>query len=265
MKMALRDSSVAFILRALKEVIRYNKIKYSKKFQDSQSMLQKYKDIHKGEKCYIVATGPSLTIRDLEKIKNEYTFGVNTCYKLFEKTTWRPDYYCVSDVNVYKEIRDDLKRTPLNQVFFEGAYMDYNKENGVPFYQFMFYEFCSMVTKNNLRKFSADVSKIIYGGPSVVYIVLQLAIYMGFSEIYLLGVDCNYTNSEKHCKLAGYVNQPKIAPDAEKNMIACFETANKMAAKIEVKIYNATRGGRLEVFERVDLDKISAFSVKKSR
>ena len=40
--------------------------------------LKMYKDIHKGERCFIIATGPSLTMEDLEALKSEYTFGMNS-------------------------------------------------------------------------------------------------------------------------------------------------------------------------------------------
>lgn len=55
--------------------------------------IKKYKDIHQRERCFIVATGPSLTLSDLEVLKNEYTFGMNSIVKLFDKTDWRPTYY----------------------------------------------------------------------------------------------------------------------------------------------------------------------------
>lgn len=252
----LRNSSLAFAFRALRNYKYYKKIETTKKYADSQLLLQRYKGIHNGERCFIVATGPSLTLDDVEKIKDEYTFGVNSCYRLFDKTNWRPSYYCVSDINVYREIKDQLIEMPLKHVFFEGSSMDYNGENGIPFYQLMVYEFCSIAIKNkrNLRKFSLDASKVIYGGASVVYIALQIAVMMGFSEIYLLGVDCNYSGRRKHSALVEYNKQPKLAPGAETNMIQCFATAKCYAEKAGIKIYNATRGGRLEVFERVNLD-----------
>ena len=40
--------------------------------------------------------------------------------------------------------------------------------------------------------FSEDVARVVYGGATVTYACIQIAVYMGFKEIYLLGVDCNY-------------------------------------------------------------------------
>lgn len=39
-------------------------------------------------------------------------------------------------------------------------------------------------------------------------------------------------------------------------MISDYQCAKIEADRLGVKIYNATRGGMLEVFERVDLDEI---------
>lgn len=74
-----------------------------------------YKNLHKGERCFIVANGPSLTINDLNMIKNEYCFGCNGIYKIFENTDWRPTYWCVSDGHI---IDDTLKHI--------GKYIFYN-------------------------------------------------------------------------------------------------------------------------------------------
>ena len=42
-------------------------------------------------------------------------------------------------------------------------------------------------------KFSHDAHSFLYDGYSITYSLLQLAIYMGFKEIILLGCDSNYS------------------------------------------------------------------------
>ena len=67
----------------------------------------KYKNIHNGERCFIVATGPSLTIEDINTLNknHEYCFGINSCIKFFDKTEWRPEYYCITDHFVYNSLK----------------------------------------------------------------------------------------------------------------------------------------------------------------
>ncbi|MBO7254734.1 MAG: hypothetical protein J6V36_05480, partial [Clostridia bacterium] len=71
----------------------FEKTKYGRK-------LAKLKDSHKGERCFIIGNGPSLSVNDLNKIyeKNIPTFSTNRIFKLFEKTDWRPTYYVSEDI-----------------------------------------------------------------------------------------------------------------------------------------------------------------------
>jgi hypothetical protein len=83
--------------------------------------------------------------------------------------------------------------------------------------------------------------------------------YMGFNEIYLLGVDCNYVAGTKsHFRSNGneFIVNPKLAKKQNDDQRLAYQIAEQEATKRNVKIYNATRGGKLEVFERVDLDEV---------
>ena len=82
--------------------------------------------------------------------------------------------------------------------------------------------------------------------------MLQIAIYMGFKEIYLLGNDCSYSTDKQHFIESGHYD--KQAETVGERMIFAFKIAKKYADKNGIKIYNATRGGMLEVFDRVDLN-----------
>ena len=100
---------------------------------------------------------------------------------------------------------------------------------------------------------------------TVSYMCLQIAIYMGFKEIYLLGVDHSYSVA---LEPDGSVTQFEGVADhfSEKDKISnlpapyktnlAYEAAKKYADEHDVKIYNATRGGKLEVFERLDFDSL---------
>ena len=80
---------------------------------------------------------------------------------------------------------------------------------------------------------------------------------MGFSEIFLLGCDCDYGTSKKN-HIVDYNMGAKLDDLRMKatvdNLILAYKAAKRYADAHGVRIYNATRGGKLEVFERVDLD-----------
>lgn len=108
-------------------------------------------------------------------------------------------------------------------------------------------------------KFSDDCFVCLHEGYTVTYACLQLAVYMGFAEIYLLGVDCNYTGTNDHAfdfKVSeetslAQLNQGELM---QLRMTTAYKAAKKYADAHGVKIFNATRGGKLEVFPRVSLE-----------
>lgn len=104
--------------------------------------------------------------------------------------------------------------------------------------------------------FSNDFSNVVYSGATVVYACLQLAVYMGAKQIYLLGCDFSFSSNlgakENHC--CGPAN-PTYTFNFE-FVKKAYECAKRETEKMGVKIYNATRGGKLEVFDRVNFDSL---------
>ena len=107
-------------------------------------------------------------------------------------------------------------------------------------------------------RFSDDSSKVVFAANTIEYSAIQLAVYMGFSEIYLTGCDCNYTSPKKHFNHdTNEKIESKIKLDEIGNlMLASYRAAKKYTDTHPVKIYNATRGGKLEIFPRVNLDDV---------
>jgi hypothetical protein len=219
--------------------------------------IEVYKEIHKGERCFIVGTAPSLTYEDLALLEDEYCFGVNSIIKTFEKTAWRPTYYGVQDSKVYEKLKEDIDRAGLPTMFVGHRLLKktLRPDRFIPYFHFP----CFHARHGDILPlssgFSDDTSEIVYDGYSVTYSMLQLAVYMGFSEIYLLGTDCNYdVGGREHFVESGW--KDKNAASVGERMIYAFTVAKIYADKNNIKIFNATRGGMLEVFDRVDLDTI---------
>lgn len=232
---------------------------YSLKNRDRYKPLKKYKNLHKGERCFIVGTGPSLDIEDVNRLKGEISIGVNTLFKLYDKTDWRADYYCIIDPNTYDNLKNDLLLNNVTDIFYPDNRFVSDVLSGPRFilnhsdmYKMCFPEIFKFT------KFSSDISKVVYDGASVIYASLQIAVYMGFKEIYLLGVDCNFTTGNtRHGAGLSYDNYKyNWTENTGYTMIEGFKVAKEYADKHNIKIYNATRGGKLEIFERVDFDMI---------
>ncbi len=107
-------------------------------------------------------------------------------------------------------------------------------------------------------------------GGTVTYHLLQLAVMMGFTEIYLLGIDFNYSlhvdnkgNIIRDDSVKDYAFNDKAANYTMPNLEAsyysyCSAEEYCKNRNYDVRIYNATRGGKLEMFKRVNLDELLA-------
>ncbi len=257
------------IARGVKKTVIFLWSQVGKKKQKRCNGIEKYKDLYVGERCFIVATGPSLSVEDLELIKSEISFSMNSIINLYEKTTYRPTYYLIQDGNVERRLRDKLIEIfdnhkasfigigdiPGFRAIINRQQAKYYKEK-FEFYNlsvaYHIYDMCYSAPRKIPTKFSSDCAEYVYDGCSVTYSAIQLAIYMGFKKIYLLGCDTNYSGHAdgSPSEEKGNDSDPVLA------MINSYEVAKKYADAHNIKIYNATRGGMLEVFSRVNLDDV---------
>lgn len=222
-----------------------------------------YKNMHKGKRVFIIGTGPSLRIEDLDTLhkNNEICIACNKIYRVYDKTPWRADYYGFLDGRVIEDCIEDIPDIP-GTVFFGDSY-HYDINNYIEGVKYFHYKEEGWYP--NYPRFSDDFTKGFYAGGTTTYSFgIQLAAYMGFAEIYLLGVDHNINgniaNEENHF-IKGYYREG----EAEKYKNAIFkkdivtksyEGAEIYSRKHGFRIYNATRGGKLEAFERVDFDSL---------
>lgn len=221
----------------------------------SHPELSVFKNIHSGERCFIIGTGPSLRMEDLNKLEQnqEYCIGVNGIFKGFERTNWRPNYYIISDPAGTLQWKYDIEKMEKIECFV--ADVAYFFKSNMP--HIHKWHIQVEMADNILPQFSSDFSMVSYCGDTITYDgALQLASYMGFSEIYLIGIDCcQYPEGRKQHFVEDYQREDfknaKIRVD--KQMLA-YQSAKSFSKRNGINIYNATRGGQLEVFERVDFD-----------
>lgn len=224
--------------------------------------LKKYKDIHKGERCFIIGLGPSLSVEDLNLLKNEFTFSLNGVFNLFDKTDWRPTYYVWQDIavqhgdKIMDEYLTNLPKHSLGATFF--PFCERSKVLAEFFPDTVFYpievSWCMLTQNPSKLKFSLDCSKEVNAAYTTIYTIFQFANYMGFSEIYLLGTDCDYTAESRHCypeEVYDFMKKKDYLKESN-SLIKGFECADKYIKKynLNMKVFNCTRGGNLEVFPR---------------
>ena len=119
--------------------------------------------------------------------------------------------------------------------------------------------------------FSENLVNGVWHGHSVTYENIQIAYHLGLNPVYLIGCDHNYAGekniteavpvpslrcnhfSDAYRDIGEFVNPAPI-----EKMTLAYEMAQSFAKKNNFNIFNATRGGYLDVFPRVDFDSIFA-------
>ena len=242
---------------------RYYNSEMAYNLSEYPSKILKLRNIHKGRRCFIIGNGPSLKATDLDYLKNEITFASNGIFNIFSETDWRPTYYMCQDGKVLSSVITRALKIPANILFFPynsyGVRMPKRKniiryfdEWDIPDYDtFEFSEDCSIKIRNCY---------------TVTYSLMQLAVYMGIKEIYLIGMDNKYSavkandgtikNDNVKNHFGGSKDNYAVNIPLEGKMDAAYMFAKEFSDNHGIKIYNATRGGYLEIFERVNFDHI---------
>jgi FkbM family methyltransferase len=257
---------------AEKRELFFAKHKYIVPPKEDIDQLGQYRDQYKKKRIFIIGNGPSLNKMPLELLKNEYTFCTNRFYLMYPKISWRPSFYTVCDWRVASDVTPEIDELQGTHKFYPERFRGLLKNNNdVTWY------YHSPGTGDE-AKFSFDATRGIRGAGSVTGSAIQLAFHMGFEKVYLIGCDADYritntvkqTGEDKFGNGIGFQltstqnddpnhfdpsyfgtgrkwhdpNVPRMISGYEQCKHG-FETANR-------QIFNATIGGKLEVFKRVD-------------
>lgn len=207
----------------------------------------KFKNVHKDERCFIVGTGPSLKHTDLSVLKNEYTFGVNALCLNFPNMGFVTNYFVISDFKAFDKLHKIVETYDLD--FFVCCDVPESEK----YYRVLTRKDNNYIMDYNNHSFCNDISKGVGNGNTVILQAIQIAAFMGFKEIYLLGVDCNYNLPDKEKYFIDHGIRNKFFKNNGCAMIDDFKKIKQYEEQWNIKIYNASIGGKLEVFPRVKL------------
>lgn len=199
------------------------------------------KGTQRGKRCFLIASGPSIKNMDLRQLKDEITICVNESYKALD---FDPTYICIGDRELWPVIKDEYAKKKSKIVCSTGLNgqvgSDYKGNNLIK------------VAKLNKSKtvmdngFRFDMVEVHKAWNVIPEVALPFVCYAGFSTCYLLGCDC--TND-------GYFYDDPIRGKGYQKVLDTVIPVYENIARRELptRIYNATEGGRLEAFPRVNL------------
>jgi|GEM_PF-3301259 len=241
--------------------------------------LKSLKNKYKGKRIFIMGNGPSLNKTHLEFLKNEYTFGVNRIYLMDDKISWKPSFYTANDWRVVPDIATDINGLTGSTFFFEESFRGILREGSDTYY----YRHCAADPNYpDEKSFGHEATRGIRGAGSVVGTAVQLAAYMGFDPIYLIGCDLGYKvldtveqsgedkfgngvklfltstkdDDPNHFDSRYFGKGQRWHDPNVKRMISGHEQCKAGMADKGGEIYNATVGGELEVYPRVDFNSL---------
>jgi hypothetical protein len=231
--------------------------------RESIRRLAALKDIHKGQRAFIIGNGPSLRQTDLTKLKNEFTFGMNRIYLLFPELGFNTTYFCSINDLVIEQFSADILALPMPKFLAWRSHHHFNPK--LPINQLPTF----IYTTYTGPRFSSDVRGRVWEGATVTNLALQVAFHMGFEKVILIGVDHNFTSKGEANKIVvsqgddpNHVSPNYFGkgikwqlPDLDTSEIG-YAFARDAYQKAGRKVLDATVGGKLTIFPKVDYNSL---------
>lgn len=226
--------------------------------RENRERIKQFKGIHAGKRCFILANGPSLARTNLDLLTNEYTFGLNRIYLSFANLRFRPTYYVTMNELILEQFSHDIVRLEMPK------FLNWNRRSLFNIDITNTYYVKSKMVINDF--FESDLTRPIVAGGTVTFVALQIAYYMGFSKVILVGLDHNYVEKGKPSKTVIRINDrdeshfhtdyfPKGSkwqlPDLLRSEID-YILALQHYQKSDREILDATLNGKCQVFTKVD-------------
>lgn len=220
----------------------------------SEAQLKELKDKFRGQRCFIIGYKEGVNLEELNVMLNEKCIAYNGICKFFTKTPLRPSQYILTNSEHYlgngKYIEAMDSFIASNVKVFEDkfakkpTYFNIMGNGFIP----QLPSFGSTQHKEALRRIDD------------LYIALQLALYEGFSEIYIYGFDGIYD-----AQITSYdealVNADKKY-DYPEEAQTLLKNVKTYAASAGTAIYNMSGINSLDMFERRSFDEVDFDTTK---
>lgn len=215
----------------------------------------KFKNIHKGETCYILGNGPSLSELDVGLLEGKNIITVNAMVGTPMFDELKPMYHCLLDRAVFKKAKTEFVnrvRSTDTTFFFHRKIVD---EIGI--FDNTYYTFGTLMPTS--KKLQLDLTKNTSTFINVLPYSIMIAIYMGFSKIVLLGCDFSFFASRKNAhfyeKNKDVKREETLFQDLFGSAIACqqYQYLFDYAKEKNIILLNATPNSFLDVIPKVNL------------
>ena len=241
---------------------KYHFFKAHRLLKKSRKRMARFRDQYHGRRCFIIGNGPSLNRMDLTRLKDEITFGLNRFYLMFDKIGFCTTFLVVVNELVIEQCAGEINSLNIPKV------INVRSSRVLDFDRHTLFIKCQGNPKTG-PWFSPGIEKGVCTGGTVTYVAMQIAYYMGFDQVILIGVDHSFaTKGEPHRVVVTQESDPNHfdpnyfgkgfrwqLPDLERSELS-YRIAKFHFERNEREILDATVGGKLDIFPKVAFDSL---------
>jgi len=225
----------------------------------SKRLIQ-FSNIHNNESCFIIGNGPSLNKMDLSLLRDYNTFGLNKIYLMFDKVDLNLNYHVAVNPLVIEQSITEFEKLKCPSFLAYRTAHKLARNSGNLYYLATDSQFPVQYS------FYSDISKPITEGYTVTYVAMQIAFYMGFKNVFLIGIDHSFKaagrpneeqlmagEDQNHFDPRYFSNQQWHLPDLEASELS-YHTAKFFYNRAGRQILDATIDGKLRIFPKISYE-----------
>jgi hypothetical protein len=222
------------------------------------SRLTRFRSLHLGQRCVIVCNGPSLNRMDLRALQGEVVIGLNKIHLGLPRLGFYPRYVVAVNPLVVEQSRAAL--AGMSAIRFIGARAAAHLPEDA------FTHHVAILTPPVV--FSTDLARGLREGGTVTHAALQVAWYMGFAEVVIIGMDHRYAQTGaphetrvlsgpdlNHFSPDYFRDQAWHSPDLARSE-ASYAEARRVYEAAGRRILDATLDGACTVFPKADFQSL---------
>ena len=217
--------------------------------------LAAYKDIHRGQRAFILGNGPSLAKTDVSQLQNEISLGMNRVFLAFPQWGFETNYFLSVNDLVIEQSAQDISALGMPKFLSWRSHNNIAEDDHTMF----------LHSTYERPRFASDMRGRVWEGATVTYTALQLAYFMGCDPVILIGVDHSFnTKGPANTTITSQGDDPDHfdagyfgrgfrwqLPDLDTSEVAYLMAREAYAADGRL-VLDATIGGKLSIFPKVD-------------
>lgn len=216
--------------------------------------LARFHDLHRGQSCVLVCNGPSLNRMDLGFLRNHIVIGLNKIHLGLDRFGFQPRYLVAFNARVVEQAGRAMAALPA--IKFIGGRAKANLHEAANIFH--------VPVLDEPVTFSGDICTGVREGGTVTHAALQIAFYMGFTEVVIIGMDHRFTyeGAPHEARRMTGPDPNHFSPDYFRGQVwdnpdlARSESSYAVARQVyEAQgrcILDATCDGACTIFEKVD-------------